>query len=134
MKDSEKTVFHGGNFMPRITKVTPEEKALLVQRYLRGELRQAQASQAAQVTARTFLEWVVMDCMGQLKILCALSHRQKNARKPKPKDFRAVFFLFCFWGSAHIAPGREFLIKCFWSNYSDDMPSRKIRIALSSIP
>lgn len=44
--------------MPHKTKATPEEKTLLVQRYLRGELSQAQASQAAQVTARTFREWV----------------------------------------------------------------------------
>lgn len=60
MKDSEKTktVFHGGIFMPQKTKATPEEKVLLIERCLRGELSQAQASRAIGITQKSFCRWV----------------------------------------------------------------------------
>lgn len=44
--------------MPRKTKATPEEKALLVERYLRGELSQAQASRIVHIKESSFREWV----------------------------------------------------------------------------
>lgn len=61
MKDSEKTktVFHGGVFLCRTKqRATPEEKVLLVERCLRGEVSQAQASRIAQIAESSFREWI----------------------------------------------------------------------------
>lgn len=45
-------------FMPQKTKATPEEKVLLVKRYLQGGLSILQASKVAKVSDCCFLDWV----------------------------------------------------------------------------
>ena len=44
--------------MPHKTRATPEEKVQLVERYLRGELSQPQASKIAKIRKSTFQEWI----------------------------------------------------------------------------
>lgn len=45
-------------FMPHKTKATPEEKVVLVERCLRGELNQAQASRVAGIALESFRKWI----------------------------------------------------------------------------
>lgn len=62
--------------MPHKTKATPEEKVQLVERYLRGELSQPQASKIAKIRESTFQEWIKKyEAEGSLAFVSAKHNR-----------------------------------------------------------